>query len=69
MSRIKALRIVNLLLIIVFFFIGSSGLLYWAEWLNIPYSTFSFVHPLTGLALVILVLIHLVLNFNWIKAN
>jgi hypothetical protein len=69
MNRLKALRIVNLLLIIVFFSIASSGLLYWAGWLNIPYSTFRVVHPFTGLTLVILVIIHLVLNYNWIKAN
>jgi predicted ferric reductase len=69
MNKLKTLRIVNFLLIIVFFSIASSGLLYWARWLNIPYATFKIVHPITGLTLVVLVLIHLVLNYNWIKAN
>jgi predicted ferric reductase len=69
MSKLKALRILNLLLIIVFLFIGSSGILYWLGWLDIPYSTFRLVHPLTGLLLVILVILHLILNYNWIKAN
>jgi hypothetical protein len=69
MNRLKALRIINLLLMIVFFFLASSGLLYWIGWLDIPYSTFSLIHPITGLSLVILVIFHLILNFNWIKAN
>ncbi len=69
MNRLKALRIINLLLIVVFFFIATSGLLYWVGWLNIPYSTFRLVHPLTGLTLVVLVIFHLILNYNWIKAN
>lgn len=69
MNKLKALRIINLLLMIVFFFLASSGLLYWIGWLDIPYSTFSLIHPITGLSLVILVILHLILNFNWIKAN
>lgn len=69
MNRIKALRILNILLFIVFVFLGSSGILYWLGWLDIPYATFSLVHPLTGTILVILVILHLILNYNWIRAN
>ncbi len=69
MNRIKALRILNILLFIVFVFLGSSGILYWLGWLDIPYAIFSLVHPLTGTILVILVILHLILNYNWIRAN
>jgi len=69
MNRLKALKVVNLLLMVVFLSLATSGLLYWVGLLDIPYSTFRLIHPITGLTLVILVIIHLVLNYNWIKAN
>jgi hypothetical protein len=69
MNRVKALRVVNVLLFLVFLGIAISGLTAFLFPGLIPYSTFRLAHPLTGIALIALVIIHLVLNFNWIKAN
>ncbi len=69
MNRVKALRITNVLLFLVFVGIAISGLTAFLFPGLIPYSTFRVAHPLTGVALVALVIIHLSLNFNWIKAN
>ena len=69
MNRVKALRITNVLLFLVFVGIAISGLTAMLFPGLIPYSTFRVAHPLTGATLVALVMVHLFLNFNWIKAN
>jgi hypothetical protein len=69
MNRVKALKVVNLLLFFVFLGIAISGLTAMLFPGLIPYSTFRVAHPFTGAAFVLLVVAHLVLNFNWIKAN
>jgi hypothetical protein len=69
MNRVKALKITNLLLFFVFLGIAISGLTAMLFPGLIPYATFRVAHPLTGAALVALVVTHLFLNFNWIKAN
>lgn len=69
MNKVKALRVVNVLLFLVFIGIAISGLTAFLFPGLIPYSTFRLAHPLTGIAFIALVIAHLVLNFNWIKAN
>lgn len=69
MNRVKALKVVNLLLFFVFFGIAISGLTAMLFPGLIPYSTFRVAHPFTGTTFVALVIAHLILNFNWIKAN
>ena len=69
MNRVKALRVVNVLLFLVFLGIAISGTTAFLFPGLIPYSTFRLAHPLTGITFVALVVVHLVLNFNWIKAN
>ncbi len=69
-SRVKMLRIVNLLLALVFIGVAFGGLvrMFTGDSL-IPYATFNQIHPISGLIFVILVIAHIYLNFNWIKAN
>lgn len=69
MSRVKMLRIVNLLLALVFIGVAFGGLTRMFFEDLIPYSTFRQIHPISGLIFVILVFAHIYLNFNWIKAN
>jgi cytochrome c biogenesis factor len=69
MNRVKALRITNLLLFLVFMGIAISGLTAMLFPGLIPYSTFRVAHPFTGATFVALVITHIALNFNWIKAN
>ena len=65
MQKNKALKIVNLILAFLFVGIAISGI--FQDF--IPYETFRPFHHLTGYALVITVVAHIFLNFNWIKAN
>jgi len=69
MSRVKLLRIVNILLALVFLSISVSGIIQMLSPGTIPYLQFKQIHPLTGMLLIILVLVHVYLNWNWIKAN
>lgn len=69
MNKVKALRVVNVLLFLVFIGIAISGLTAFLFPGLIPYSLFRLAHPLTGIAFIVLVIAHLFLNFNWIKAN
>ena len=69
MNRVKALKVVNMLLFLVFVGIAFSGLTAMLFPGLIPYSIFRVAHPFTGATFVTLVVIHIILNFNWIKAN
>ncbi len=70
MKRLKILKVVNVLLILDFVLILISLLFY----KYIPgdlngSEVMSEFHELTGMIFIILGLIHLVLNYNWIALN
>ena len=69
MSKAKALRIVNALLGLVFLGVAIPGLIQTIAPGAIPYSQFRQIHPVMGSLFVALVIAHLYLNLNWIKAN
>lgn len=63
MNRQLALKIVNPLLGLVFITQVATGLLS----SKIPYEVFRPLHKYCGWALTLLVVIHVVLNWSWIK--
>ena len=65
MSKIKALKIVNSALAIVFLILVLTALFFQ----SIPYSIYRVIHPYTGYVFTGLVILHIILNFGWIKNN
>lgn len=65
MNKSKMLKIINPIMTIIFLCLAGSGLA------NnfIPYEIFHAVHGKLGFAFVVLVLIHIYLNWNWIKSQ
>lgn len=63
MKKSTALKIVNAALFIDIVLLGFSGLFH----ASIPYETYGKVHPVFGYALCGLVVLHLVLNWTWVK--
>ena len=65
MNKQKSLRIVNLLIAALILLLAGTAV--FNE--TIPYAIYSKIHPLTGYLLSFFVLLHVTLNFSWIKAN
>jgi hypothetical protein len=63
MKKATLLKIVNALLFLDFIALAGSGLFH----LSIPNDVYSKAHPALGIALSVLLLLHLVLNWTWIK--
>lgn len=63
MKKSTALKIVNVALFINIVLLGFSGLFH----ASIPYETYSAVHPVFGYILCGLAVLHLILNWTWIK--
>lgn len=65
MSKAKWLMIINPLLLLLVIVQGISGFTrdYFPEWV------FKFAHIGTGCALIVLALLHLALNWSWVRAN
>ncbi len=63
MKKATALKTVNALLFLDFIALAGSGLFH----LSIPYDVYSKVHPALGIALCVLLVLHLALNWAWIK--
>ncbi len=65
MNKKIILKRVNIILFLDFTVLALSGLL------NrfIPYEIFRFLHPVAGGLMVLLVIMHLYLNWNWVKSN
>jgi len=59
------LRIVNLLIAALILLLAGTAVFNEA----IPYTIYSKIHPLTGYFLSFFVLLHVTLNFSWIKAQ
>jgi len=63
--NVKALRVVNVFLILNFLVQAATGLL--RDWM--PYGVFSAIHKPSGYLLVFLILTHVYLNRNWLMQN
>ncbi|HUU19709.1 MAG TPA: hypothetical protein VMW72_21340 [Sedimentisphaerales bacterium] len=65
MKRNKALKILNPVLLVLLVSQALTGLF------NARLSpwVFEFFHKGGGILLIVLVVVHLILNFNWLKAN
>ena len=65
MKKGEQLKIVNAILLLFFVIQAGSGILHSV----IPHKIFYPLHEWVGRGLVLLVVIHVVYNFNWIKSN
>ena len=65
MKRNTALKILNPVLAVLFINQALSGIFHH----QISYEAFEILHKAAGKVFIGLVVVHFVLNFNWIKAN
>ena len=65
MKKVKALKVVNLLLFIVFIFQASTGI----GRAYIDDGLFAIIHRAGGILLLLFAVTHWGLNWGWIKAN
>lgn len=63
MNKAKLLRIVNLLLPLNFLLIVTTAVFHE----SIRYELYEKIHALPGFIFTLLVITHIILNFNWIK--
>ncbi len=67
-KKFVALRVLNVVLLVSARFQAGTGILAWVH--AIPTGNFFvWAHPINGLILVALILVHLALNWQWIVAN
>lgn len=69
MNRQKYLRIVNVIIFLLVVGLAFSGITRKFFPTLVPYTTFTALHPLTGFLFLFFLTLHIILNFNWIKAN
>lgn len=69
MTRLQALKIVNIVLALSFFMVSIPGIIQYVTQGAIPYSTFRAVHPIAGTVFTLAGFTHVALNFKWIKVN
>ncbi|WAC07716.1 MAG: hypothetical protein OS130_00510 [Thermodesulfobacteriota bacterium] len=65
MKKITSLKITNAILLILFLCQATTGLahpLFGDE-------LFEILHPIVGVLLIIIGIVHIVLNWGWVKAN
>jgi hypothetical protein len=62
MNKQKWLKIVNVILPILVLWLLGTALLH-----DVLHENFEKVHPIAGLLLVVCVVIHLILNWSWVK--
>lgn len=65
MKRSTALKILNPILLVLFVSQAMTGLFH----TKISYKAFEFFHEGGGKILIALIAVHIILNFNWVKAN
>jgi hypothetical protein len=64
MNRVKWLKVVNAVLFILILWQALTGL----ARDSIPQEVFEILHPTGGLVLVVFAMIHLYLNWGWVKS-
>lgn len=69
MTRLKLLKIVNIILALSFFMVSIPGIVQFLSQGAIPYSTFRAIHPIAGTIFTLAGFSHIALNFKWIKVN
>lgn len=65
MSKIKALKVVNVILLILLSNQAATGML----GMKLPHWAFEWGHKHAAFVLLAVAAVHLVLNWNWVKAN
>jgi hypothetical protein len=65
MKRNTALKILNPILLVLFISQAVTGLFHE----KISADAFEFFHEGGGMILIVLILLHIILNFNWFKAS
>ena len=65
MTRASVLKIVNPILGVLLLNQVATGLLHGV----LPYEAFEVLHEWSGILLVVVVIVHVILNWNWIKTN
>jgi hypothetical protein len=65
MKRNTALKILNLILLVLVVNQAVTALLHD----KLPHEAFEFFHQGGGTVLIALIVVHIILNFNWVKAN
>jgi hypothetical protein len=63
-KKTRTLKIINPVMLLLVFYQGITGFLR-----NSMYEHFRTVHPVAGAVLITLALVHLALNWPWVKAN
>jgi len=65
MNRQKVLKVLNVVMLVDFLGLVTTVLLND----TLPRNVFYKIHPLFGSILLLLIIVHLVLNWNWIKTS
>jgi len=65
MKKNTALKILNPILLVLFISQAMTGLFH----AKVPHEAFEFFHAGGGTILIGLIVVHFILNFNWVKAN
>ncbi len=65
MGRQKALKILNPVMFLVFLSVAAGGA---AKLMDaVDYMTFKQFHPVAGVTLVVLAVLHIILNWPWVR--
>jgi hypothetical protein len=65
MKKLTELKITNVVLLILFLCQATTGLAHPL----IEDELFGIIHPLVGVLLIITGIVHIILNWGWVKAN
>ena len=65
MKKLTGLKITNVILLILFLCQATTGLAH----PFIEHESFETIHPPVGVLLIIAAIVHIVLNWGWVKAN
>jgi hypothetical protein len=69
MNKKHLLKTVNILLALGFILTATGGIIRYFAPALMPYDIFRLVHPLFGLFFVAAAIMHITLNFSWIKST
>lgn len=69
MNKNQWLKFVNPVLFFVFVVQAVTGLVIFSQWNIPPLGVIFEIHKYNGLMMIVLAMIHLTLNWNWVKAN
>lgn len=69
MEKKALLKVVNVFLALSFVLTAIPGFIKAVMPDLIPYDKFSTLHPIFGISMIVCAVLHIILNWNWIKAN